>query len=417
MNTKFSILMFFLFMSQTWSQEQITLESCYQLVSENYPLVKQKALLESKNTLEIEAIHTAKLPQLDFDAQATYQSDVIQIPIPNMGIEPPNKDQYRATLSVNQLLYHGGSIAASSNVKSAQLKTQQKQLDISLYHLKQKVNQLYFSILLSNESFSLLQTKQNQLETKLKEVKSGVKYGALMPASDKIIEAEILKIKQQSLGINNTKKVLVETLSSLIGKHLSILTEFQKPEISIPLTSKLNRPELNLFQLRKEEIESQQLLIQKENIPKLFGFASGGIGNPGLNMLDNSFQPFYVVGVKLNWNVFDWNVNKKKRESLLITKDIIDNETEVFQLNTHIELNEYQTEIENISENIAIDSEIINIRKEVLIITESQLQHGIITSSTYITELTNLFEAENMLVTHNIQLELAKANYNITQGQ
>ncbi|MCX7549572.1 TolC family protein [Xanthomarina sp. F2636L] len=416
MKTTFSILVFFLFVTLSWAQQQITLETCYQLVSENYPLVKQSTLLESKTQLELDAIDTAKLPQLGFDAQAAYLSDVTQIPLENTGVEPPNNDQYRATLSVNQLIYNGGFIDASSKVKSAQLKTQQKQLEVSLYQLKQQVNQLYFSILLSNESFSLLETKQTQLESKLKEVKSGIQYGTILPSSDKVIEAELLRIKQQFSDINNNKKVLVETLSALIGQPLDVSTKFQEPQISTSLTPTTQRPEMDLFQLKKEEIESQEQLIQKENIPKLFGFATGGIGNPGLNMLDNTFQPFYTVGVKLNWNVFDWNANKKKRESLMINKDIVDNETEIFQLNNNIELNQYETEIHKISENILIDSEIINLRKDVLLATESQLRNGVITTSTYITELTNLFEAENMLVTHNIQLELAKANYNITQG-
>ncbi|MEO8932716.1 MAG: TolC family protein [Xanthomarina sp.] len=417
MKAIFSILVFILGISSSRSQQQITLENCYQLVIENYPLVKQKALLDNKNKLELEAIETAKLPQLSFDAHASYLSDVTQIPIPNTGVVPPNKDQYRATLSVNQLIYHGGSINATSQVKSAQLKTQQKQLEVSLYHLKQRVNQLYFSILLSDESFSLLNAKQTQLESKLKEVKSGIQYGMILPASDKLIEAELLKIKQQSSEIKSNKKVFVDILSTLIGKSLEVSTDFQKPKILTSLTPTLHRPELDLFQLKKEEIESQKQLIQKENIPKLFGFASGGYGNPGLNMLDNSFQPFYTVGLKLNWNVFDWNANKKQRESLLINKDLIENESEIFQLNTNLELIQFQSEIDKISKNIAIDSEIVNLRKEVLLATESQLKNGVITTSDYITELTNLFEAENMLVTHNIQLELAKANYNITKGQ
>lgn len=416
MKTTFSILFIFIISISGWSQELITLENCYQLVSENYPLVKQKALLENQNALDLAIIDTQKLPQLDFDAQAAYLSDVTEVPLPDIGVDPPNNDQYRATLSVNQLIYNGGAINASSKVKLAQLQTQQKQLEVSLYQLKQRVNQLYFSILLSDESLNLLLAKQAQLQSKLKEVKSGIEYGTMLPASDKVLEAELLTINQQIAEITNNKKILIATLSAIIGTPLNSLSTFQKPEISTSLTSELQRPEMELFELKKEEIESQQELIQKENMPKLFGFASGGVGNPGLNMLDNSFQSFYTVGVKLNWKVFDWYANKKKRESLMINKDLVDNESEIFQLNTAIEVNQYESEITKISETMMIDSEIIELRKVVLLATESQLRNGIITASTYITELTNLYEAENIFATHNIQLELAKANYNITQG-
>ena len=126
------------------AQQSITLEQCYQLVIENYPLAKQTQLLDAQNKLDKEVVSTSKLPQLSLDAQATYQSDVIEIPIPNAGIEPLNKDQYRATLSVNQLIYNGGATDATLDLKSAQLKTKQKQVEVSLYQLKQQINQLYF---------------------------------------------------------------------------------------------------------------------------------------------------------------------------------------------------------------------------------------------------------------------------------
>ena len=211
--------------------------------------------------------------------------------------------------------------------------------------------------------------------------------------------------------------VLIESLSNMIGQSLDASTTFQKPLVDTPIDTALNRPELDLFQLKKEEISNNEALIAKQNAPKLLGFATGGYGNPGLNMLDNSFQPFYTMGIKLNWNVFDWNSNKKQRESLAINKDIIETEAETFKLNTNIELNQQQREIEKMEAFITSDLEIIKLRREVLNAADSQLKNGVITSSAYITELTNLYEDENTLVQHKIQLQLAKANYNVIKGQ
>lgn len=401
----------------SFAQQSITLEECYQLVTENYPLAKQSQLLDAQSKLDKEVVSTSKLPQLSLDAQATYQSDVIEIPIPSASIEPLNKDQYRATLSVNQLIYNGGATDASLNVKSAQLKTKQKQVEVSLYQLKQQINQLYFSVLLAQESELLLNAKKEQLQAKLKEVQSGIKYGVILPSSDKVLEAELLKLKQQFQELESNKTALIETLSSLISQPLDVSTEFQNPLVETQTQTELARPELELFQLKKEEITTSERLLSKQNSPKLLGFATGGYGNPGLNMLDNSFQTYYIVGVKLNWNVFDWNSNKKQRQSLAITKDVIDTETDTFKLNTTIELNQQQKDIDKIEGFIASDLEIISLRKEVLRTADSQLKNGVITSSAYITELTNLYEDENTLVKHKIQLQLAKANYNTIKGQ
>lgn len=398
----------------TMAQQSITLQECYNSFTQNYPLAKQFQLLESQNLLEASVISTAKLPQFSLDAQATYQSDVIEIPIGT--IEPLNKDQYRATLSVNQLIYNGGKTGASLAIKSAELKTQQKQVEVNLYQLRQQINQLYFSILLAQENNLLLKAKQIQLHTKLKEVSSGVRNGVLLPSSDKVLEAEMLKIDQQFKELESNKITLIETLSSLIKEPLDAATQFQNPLIEIHLQYELSRPELELFQYKREEIENSESLMAKQNVPQLLGFATGGYGNPGLNMLDNSFQSFYTAGVKLHWNVFDWNANQKQRESLAINKDILDNETEVFKLNTAIELNKQQREIEKIEAIIISDEAIINLREEVLQMADSQLKNGVITSSAYITELTNLYEDQNTLVRHKIQLQLAKANYNVIKG-
>ncbi|WP_298365201.1 TolC family protein [uncultured Lutibacter sp.] len=408
-----------LFLSITlFSQEKLSLETCYSLLNKNYPLAKQNALLANQNELDLASIATKKLPKIELAAQTTYQSDVTQMPIsiPNLTVEPPNKDQYKATLSINQLIYNGGLIDATTKVSEANLKAQQKQVEVNLYQLKKQVNSYYFSILLFNEKLDLLTSKETLLKAKLKEVHAGIKFGVLLPTSDSVLEAELLKIKQQFEEINLTKNSLIKSLSQLIGAPISTTSEFETPIVLTDFNSNITRPELELFELKKESIKTSENLISKQNVPNLMGFATGGYGNPGLNMLDNSFQTFYQVGIKLNWNIFDWNSNKKQRESLLINKDIVTNEQEVFQLNTTIELQQKQTDINKFSSLINSDKEIIELRKKILKSAESQLKNGVITSSAYITEITNLFEAENSLSTHKIEMLLAKANYNIIKG-
>ena len=405
------------FSFSVFGQQSITLDDCYNLLETNYPLINQRQLLAKQNQLDTEVINNGKLPQFNLEAQATYQSDITQVPLQNSPIKPLNKDQYRATFSVNQLIYNGGLTDASLKVKMAQLKSNQKQIDVSIHQLKQQINQLYFSILLAEETNSLLEAKKTQLLTKLDEVRSGIRYGVLLPDSNSTLETEMLKIEQQFIEVESTKSTLIESLSALIGQNLKDDTEFKKPLIENQFQADINRPELDLFQYKKEEIESSESLISKQNAPKLNGFVTGGYGNPGLNMLDNSFQPFYIFGIKLNWNVFDWNTNKKKREALAINKDIIDNQTEIFKLNTNIELNKQKKDIDKLSAFIQSDLKIIELQKKVLKTADSQLKNGVITSSAYMTEFTNLLEAENTLVKHKTQLELAKANYNIIKGQ
>lgn len=401
----------------TWSQTTITLEECYSLAEEHYPLQKQSALLSAKTSLEREALQTKKLPQIELDAQATYQSDVIEVSFPGSGIEPLNKDQYRATLTINQLLYDGGQVAAASNLKQSELKTQQKQLEVTLYQLKLQINQLYFSILLNQEKQAVLNLQKNDLESRLSEIKSGIKHGVVLPASDKVIEAELLKVHQKLLEQSNHKRALLANLSELIGQPLPESAQLKEPLQTVSLDKPLQRPELELFQLQKQQIEQSEHLLSKKNYPKLQAIATGGYGNPGLNMLENSFEAYYITGLRLNWKLFDWNANKKERKALSVNKEIINSELEVFSLQTQMQLQQLKAEINSITDYLATDSEIIQLRKEVANVAQSQLNNGVITASAYLTELTALYEAEISLKLHRIQLQLAKANYNIIQGQ
>jgi len=247
-------------------------------------------------------------------------------------------------------------------------------------------------------------------------VKSGIENGVLLPTSDKVIEAELLKILQQTKEATNNKSKLIASLSSLIGVSIPIETEFQRPLLSMNASSDLNRPELGLFNLRKQEIGQQQNILSKSLVPELKGFATGGYGNPGLNMLENDFTSYYIVGLKLNWNVFDWNGNKKERQALDYSKELISNQEEVFRLNTNTALNEQKKEIETLESTITIDQQLISLQQEVVNTSESQLRNGVITTSEYITELTKLHETENLFNQHKTQLELAKANYNTLKG-
>lgn len=396
------------------AQDKLTLDACYQLVTKNYPLAKQAELLKLKNEFETEAIQKEKLPKIDWNAQATYQSDVTEVPI--MTIEPLNNDQYRTTVDVNQLIYNGGLIDANAKLKESQTKTQQQQVEVALHQLKFKINYYYFSILVLQERENILKSKQEQLVLKINEIKTGVKFGAILPSSEKVLEAENLKLKQQLAEIYSDKIKLLQNLAALTFTPISATTVLEKPEVINEFSAENQRPELLLYDLQTEQIESSASVLTKNLFPKINAFGFAGYGNPGLNMLDNSFQPFYMLGIRANWNVFDWNKTKTEKEALLVSKEIVASEKETFQLNAQMQLQEFKNDITKAESILISDAEIIQLRMDVLKSSDSQLKNGVITSSEYIIDFTNLYEAKINQKVHEIQLELAKANYQITKG-
>jgi hypothetical protein len=123
-----------------------------------------------------------------------------------------------------------------------------------------------------------------------------------------------------------------------------------------------------------------------------------------------------LVGIKAGWNVFDWNKTKNEKQALAVSKEIINSEKETFQLNTEMQVQEFENEINKQDELLKTDVEIIQLRTDVLKSSDAQLKNGVITSSEYIVEFTNLFEAKTNQKVHEIQLALAKTNYQVIKG-
>ena len=416
MKNKLILFLLFLISINSNAQQNLTLDDCYTLVTKNYPLAKQMGLLQQKSNYELDALSKGKLPKINLNAQATYQSEVIQLPIAIPGVIPLNKDQYRATLDVNQLIYNGGVIDATTKLKQAQTKTQQQQIEVSLYQLKSRINQYYFSILLLQEKKNLLVSKKELLLLKAQEVKSGVKYGAILPASELVLEAEILKIKQELTEIHFEKIKMFQNLSELT------FTKIDSETILVPFSissenTKNSRPEITFYDLQNQQLDFSKKSLAKSVLPKINAFGQAGYGNPGLNMLDNSFQPFYVIGVKANWNVFDWGQNKTDQKAIDIAKEIVLSEKETFQLNNKIQLQDMESEIKKTEQLLETDIEVIQVREKIVKSANAQMKNGVITTSEYLTEFINWFEAKSVLKTHEVQLAAAKSNYELIKGK
>lgn len=414
---KFVYIVLLLTTPTFWAQEKLTLEKCYELVEKNYPLAKQNSLLQSQSDLQSKILEKDKLPTVVLNAQATYQSEVTQVPfsLPNATIEPLNKDQYRATLDMNQLLYNGGAIKAQTQLKESQIKAQQQLVEVNLYQLKSLINQYFFGLLLGQKKQELLLVKRKLLQEKSKEIQAAVKLGAVLASSEQVIEAEVIKINQQLNDVKYDQLKLWQHLEELSGTTFNTNAKLTIPD-DFSTENKAIRPELELFDFQNQQIEASKKVIATANSPKLNAFVQGGYGNPALNMLNNSFETFYITGVRLNWTLFDWNKTKKEKEVLEISKQIVASEKETFELNQKRQLQDINFEIGKIEEQLKSDSEIIQLREKILSSADAQMKNGVITSSDYLNEVTQLFESKINEENHRIQLYLAKANYRIIKG-
>ncbi len=407
----------------------ISLEYCYEQAINNYPLSKQKEFLNSSNELKINNLQKNFLPQIQLNGQATYQSEVtaininmptidlptnppVPVSLPNPEVPEIPKDQYKLTLDVNQMIYDGGATKKQKQLEFINYEIDQQQLDIELFKLKENINQVYFSIILLEEKRELLYIMKENLLSKLKEVESGVKNGVLLSSNADILMAEILKIDQELAGID----IGIES-GFIILEELTTIDIPEDPELIIPKpVVNLNiyenkRLEYELFDIQKSKISSMKNLINSRNTPKFFGFGQLGYGKPTLDMFAQEFGPYYLVGVGLSWDIFNWKVNTNEKTILDLQNSIIDTQKETFDKNIRIASQQQIAEIRKYEVLIVKDVEIIELRSKITKTVSSQLDNGIITSTEYLTQLNEEKQAILAKQTHEIQLINAKLNY------
>ena len=398
---------------------RLTLEQAYDLARQNYPVIKQKDLVRKTADLTIENLNKGYLPQFTISGQATYQSDVTHIGanIPGLKIDVPGKDQYKVQAELSQLLYDGGTTNAQIDVQNANAQVEDQKAEVELYKVKDRINQLYLGILLVDEQVKQVDFVKNDIQLGIKRVEAQVKNGTAFRSSQLTLEAELMKNDQRVIELKANRKGLVDVLSLFINKQLREDVQLEQPVIPATLVKEsVARPELKLYNYQSELFSVQNGLVSAKNRPRTSLFVQGGYGRPALNLLNNSFDWFYVAGVKFNWSLGNLYTTKKERELLQVNQRMVDVQKELFMLNTNTQLKQQQAEVDKLSQLVQSDQQIIGIRTQVKEAANAQLSNGVITANDFLKEVNAEDDAKQSLITHQLQLLMAQINARTISG-
>lgn len=417
----FFIFLFFV-STQIYGQaiQSLTLEEAYELSQKNYPVVKQKQLIKQTEAISIENLQKGFLPQINLSAQATYQSDVTKIPvsIPGFSVDPPSKDQYKILADVSQLIYDGGMTKEQKALQLMHSVVEEQKVEVELYKLKERMNQLFLSVLFLDEQLKQVELVKADIQTGIKRVDAQIANGVAFRSNANMLKAELLKVEQRAIEIRSSKKGLLDALSLFIGQEINETVVLKKPfsETTSP-NEEINRPEIKLFAVQEQLINQQDKLITAKNLPKASLFAQGGYGRPALNLLKNEFDFYYIGGVRFNWSLSGLYTKKKEKEQLSINKKTVEIQKETFLLNTNSQLKQQFAEIEKLKQLITSDNEIIVLRKSVTDAAKAQLENGVITANDFLKEVNAEDQARQSSITHQVQLMQAQINYQTIIGK
>jgi len=422
-----TVIVSFVLILKGYPQKIITLSDCYEAAMKKSSLAGEQELHTSIWQIKDKNLSKNWLPSLDAGASFIYNSEVIDlgekfstVPIPGLAdaIKPLPHEQYRITVDITQTIYDGGATKAARELENTNRKVNEKQTETDLYKLRSQVNNYYFSILMLDRQKESFEGFMEVIEKRIASMESALKNEIIVPSDIDIMKAEKIKIEQQLKEIEIKKTALLKILSDLTGIAVEPADQLAVPELPGETGIELMRPELQYFDIRKEQLQAGIKTIATRRMPKAYGFATLGYGNPpGNNFLKDEFAPYYIIGAGIKWNIFDWSRVKNEKEILTLEQNIIEKRKTDLEENLRRMLEAKKAEVLSLESLLESDRELIELRKKISSAAISRYENGVITAAEMLGELNAERQAAVTYELHKVSLAMAKAEYFNISGQ
>lgn len=397
----------------------LTIRDAYQSARRNYPMIRQQDLIEKTRDYSVSNAAKGYLPQLTVQGQATYQSAVTEfkLPVSTPGVEFPSisKDQYKVYGEVNQAIYDGGNVRTQVRSHEANAQVETQKLEVELYKLNDRVNQLFFGVLMLEEQLRQNELLKKDINLGIKKVQALIDNGTAFKSNANTLKAELLKADQRTIDLNASRKAYLEMLGLLTGQQTGDSVVLEKPT-ELAVASDINRPELKFYDAQNRSLDVQSQLLDVRTRPKLNFFFQGGYGRPALNILNNGFDPYYITGLRLNWSLSGLYTVRKDRELIRNSRDAIQLQKETFLFNTNLAARQQNAELDRFRQLLMTDDEIIALRESIKTTSAAQLENGVINTNDFLREVNAEDQARQNKILHGIQLLMSEYSLDNTLG-
>ena len=401
---------------------QITLDECIGWAYDNYPQIKEMSLIEMTKGIDLKNAAYAWLPHLNISGKATWQSEVVEMPmdIPGMDINIPH-DQYGLTAEFTQQIWDGGTSRSQKELAEAGAEVKKTQLETNLWSIRSRVQNVFLGIILIDKQLELNRLLRESLERSSEEVKSRMEAGVALPSDLDQVSVNILSCLQQRASLDADRKSYVRILGLLTGRDMTAV-ELAVPQDAVNYVDDgardfETRPEMAFYaaQLKQNEFQRRQLntLIS----PKLNLSLQGGYGRPGMNMLSGDFSGYFVAGLKLQWNIGALYTRGLDKRKVNADAQKIDLTRKSFILNSSVEAEQKNNAILKARDVLEKDSEIIGLRQRIRASGENQYREGTIKMNDYLSMLDEEYKAKANESMHEVQLMMAVYDMKNTIGK
>lgn len=403
-------------MSPLALRAQLTLDSCRQKAHDNYPMIKQYALLNRSRDYTIGNIGKAWLPQVNAMAGAAAYTDMLDIPAQARMLTGETKNWTAgAMISLQQQIYDGGQTAAQKNTARAETEVSRRNVDVSMYAVNDRIEQLFFGILLIDEQLKQNRLLQNDLGINERQVADMMKGGLANATDIDAVKVEEVKCRQSEASLTAMRQAYLRMLGYFIGEQLNETTTLVAPnETATTKIDAITRPELQWYAARQSLLGEQRKQLDTRLMPTVKAFGAAIAHTSLADMMHNTFA---AAGVTVSWNIGALYTRKNDLYKLQVEADRIDAEQQTFLFNNHLQTEETQGQITALKKQLDLDRETVRLREDIYSKSMKKVKLGTETVNEMLRDAIAVSQARQQQSLHNIQLQQAINHQNTLQGR
>jgi outer membrane protein TolC len=397
---------------------QLSIESCQEKAKTNYPMIKQYDLISKSTEYNISNANKAYLPQISVTGIGAYIfKGLPSTSLPGVPAKEPDKFQMIGIGQLNQTIWDGGATRSQKEIAKASGEVESANIDVALHAIKERVNQLYFGILLIDEQLNQLAVAQEIINRNLNAVTLSKDNGLAYQTDVDELKAESMNLDQRKIEFRYTRKGYVEMLSYMMGQQLTEETLLNKPVVLDSVVAHTNnRPELKLYSNQRKLSMAQASINRVYNMPKIGVLGAAVLIEPGIAFGTSTLSSIAIGGVSLSWNTGGLYKTSNNHQLDKIRMDRISNQEETFLFTTNLQLKQTQTDIEKQKAVLAKDHEIVALKEKIRKDYQTRYDDGISSMNNVIQAMNKESEARSQEALHQVQLLMSLYQYQTING-
>src|SRR5262245_10840613 len=318
----------------SWTSRVLTLDDAIKAAEANNRVIRGAQLEREKALDQVQVARTYRLPEFSLIALGSQSLSRLGLTLdqgslgiyPNIGPIPGKTTTLESPLRVGGIFFASVAQPLSQqhkiglNIQLAQLgvETADERIRSKRQSIVNEARRLYYGVLQAESGKKSLQATVDFLRRLDRDTDQNLVQQVALKADSLNVKAQLAQAEYELLKLDDPLQTQKQQLNRLMGRDpdtpfdvdLTSTVDFELPQLRDACARAIeSRPEVRLARLQVRKAELDRRIKNAERIPDVsFTLATLATANLG-NVLPRNVS---VVGIQVNWDVFDWGRKRKE---------------------------------------------------------------------------------------------------------